>query len=87
MYRIYYTHEGEITTVGVSQAPGDYIECDLDVMTKVQQAPQTFLIMDKKLVSKTTAPKKQPKKLIFIVFISDHFTRGSKNEPYRRPNR
>lgn len=63
MYRIYYTHEGEITTVGVSQAPGDYIECDLDVMTKVQQAPQTFLIMDKKLVSKTTAPKKLPKKL------------------------
>ena len=52
MYRIYYTHDGEITTVGVSKDPGTYIECNLEIMEKVQQAPQTFLVKDNKLVSK-----------------------------------
>ena len=37
MYRIYYTQEGEITTVGVSDQPGDYIECDLETMMDVQK--------------------------------------------------
>ena len=63
MYRIYYTHDGEITTVGLSKDPGTFIECDLEVMTKVQQAPHTYVIRDKKLVLKTTPPKKQPKQL------------------------
>ena len=66
MYRIYYTHVGESTTVGVSQAPGTFIECNLEIMEKVQQAPQTFFIKDKKLMLKTIAPKKQPKKLQLV---------------------
>tara|TARA_R100000773_G_C4187179_1_gene94493 strand:+ start:225 stop:539 length:315 start_codon:yes stop_codon:yes gene_type:complete len=66
MYRIYYTHDGEITTVGVSKDPGTYIECNLEIMEKVQQAPQTFLVKDKKLVSKKYPPKKQAKKLQLV---------------------
>ena len=63
MYRIYYTHDGEITTVGVSKDPGTFIECDLELMEKVQKAPHTFLIKNKKLVSKINLPTKEPKKL------------------------
>ena len=52
MYRIYYTHEGEITTVGASDQPGDYIECDLDTMLAVQKSVHLYEIKNQKLVKK-----------------------------------
>lgn len=53
MYKIYYTHEGDITTVGASDQPGEYIECDLDTMVKIQASPHLFKIENKKIVKKT----------------------------------
>ena len=52
MYRIYYTHEGEITTVGASDQPGNFIECDLDTMLAVQTSVHLYEIKNQKLVKK-----------------------------------
>jgi len=52
MYRIYYTQEGEITTVGASDQPGDYIECDLETMMDVQKNVHLYQIVDQKIVKK-----------------------------------
>lgn len=53
MYRIYYTHDGEITTIGVADQLGEYIECDLDTMLKLQESVHLYKIEDKKIVKKT----------------------------------
>lgn len=58
MYRIYYTHDGEITTVGVSDQPGEYIECDLETMIKLQESVHLFEIKNKKIVKKTLETNK-----------------------------
>ena len=61
MYRIYYTHEGEITIVGASDQPGEYIECDLKTLEKIQASPHLYRIENKKIVEKTIEHKKRKK--------------------------
>ena len=34
MFKIYYTHEGQITTVGTSDELGEYVTCDLATFAK-----------------------------------------------------
>lgn len=52
MYKIYYTHNGEITTIGVSDQPGEYIECDLKTMLEIQKSPQQYIIKNQKILMK-----------------------------------
>lgn len=61
MYRIYYTHNGNITTVGASNEPGDYIECDLETMLEVQQSVHMYMVNNKKLTKKVFEPAKASK--------------------------
>ena len=68
MYRIYYTHDGEITTVGVSDQPGDFIECDLETMLDIQKAVHLFRIENKKIVKKQAETNKQPR----LLFLDDN---------------
>ena len=62
MYRIYYTHDGEITTIGVSDQPGEYIECDLDTMLKLQESVHLYKIENEKIVKKTSEASQPARK-------------------------
>lgn len=52
MYRIYYTQEGEITTVGASDQPGEYIEVDLETMMDVQKNVHLYHVVDQTIAKK-----------------------------------
>ena len=75
MYRIYYTHEGEITIVGASDQPGEYIECDLKTLEKIQASPHLYRIENKKLLKKQLNTKKEKSFAIQIVFLDGFVSR------------
>ena len=58
MYRVYYTVEGEITMVGASDEPGDFIEVDYDTMIDMQNNGHLHMIQNKKIVKKPVEPDK-----------------------------
>ena len=63
MFKIYYTHEGQITTVGTSDELGEYITCDLATLEKLQGTIHLYEVKNKQLVKKQIEPSKSPKKI------------------------
>ena len=66
MFKIYYTHEGEITMVGSSTEPGEHIMCDLATLEKLQGQTHLYEVKNKQLVKKRLETSKPPRKIQFV---------------------
>ena len=56
MFRAYYDADGELTTIGVSTDPGNYLQIDQKTFEEITQAPHTWRVVNKRLKKKSTAP-------------------------------
>ena len=66
MFKIYYTHEGEITMVGSSTEPGEHITCDLATLEKLQGQTHLYEVKNKQLVKKQLETSKPPRKIQIV---------------------
>ena len=66
MFKIYYTHEGEITMVGASTEPGEHITCDLATVEKLQGQIHLYEVKNKQLVKKQLETSRPPKKIEIV---------------------
>ena len=66
MFKIYYTHEGEITMVGSSTEPGEHITCDLATVEKLQGQIHLYEVKNKQLVKKQLETSKPPRKIQIV---------------------
>jgi len=62
-FKVLYKPDGEITIVGSTDEPGDFITIDYNTFLKVSARPQSYLVKDKKLVEKEIEESKPAKKL------------------------
>jgi len=72
MFKIYYNHLGQITIVGASDEPGDFISCNEETMIEVQKGMTTMAheVINGELRSKLKETQKQGKNFKFTKELS-----------------
>lgn len=66
MYKAYYDSDGNLTIIGRSDEPGNFIEIDEQTFLEVTKAPQKWQIIKNKLVPIEELADKPPRSYKFV---------------------